>query len=349
MKRARSKNKSKTYFELRARYEAKRHTQKWKVRKRNKKLQKLNAFIHHKQQLAKPLTNHPAPKIFSFVQNPNLVLKYFTEAEKLFKDKHRLNLNIDDIDILTPDAISLLVASVNDKSFHHNSGYVGDAPKKPELKKLFAESGFYNFVNNRGFNRTADGNLLHREMHTKVMPELAMKAALTGIRHTFGNENPYEPLYNILIECMSNTNNHASLNSSEKCNWWLYVYNDPDSKITSYSFLDLGVGIFDSVVVQGYLKKILKGTIAYKNIKIVDDLLAGKIQSRVDEDNEIRGKGIPQIVEYSKKRTFKEFFIITNDVKINLKTSDREQLDYNFKGTFLYWEIQDTKNNNDGN
>jgi len=138
-------------------------------------------------------------------------------------------------------------------------------------------------------------------------------------------------------------NKYVNLKSKEKCNCWLYVYNDPITNNTSYSFLDLGVGIFDSVVVKGYVKQLLKGTLAYKNINIVDELITGKIQSRVDEDNEIRGKGIPQIVEYSKTKTFKEFYIITNDVKINLKTSDREQLDYNFSGTFLYWEIQKTK------
>lgn len=344
MKQNKTKNRRDILNAIRSRYQAKRHTKNWKESKKNKKLHIHEAVVVKQKQAVKPFTDHPAPSNFSFIHNTNEVLKYFVDAEKLFKKKHKLNLNIDDIEELTPDAISLLVASINDKDFHHNSGYKGDAPKKPELKKIFKESGFYNFVRSKGFNGTGNGNLLHKEMHTKVMPVIAQKAALIGIRHTFGNEEPYEPLYNILIECMSNTNNHASLKSTEKCNWWLYVYNDPVSGNTSYSFLDLGVGIFDSVVVQGYLKQFLKGTIAYKNIKIVDELLSGKIQSRVDEDNEIRGKGIPQIVEYSKTRTFKEFYIITNDVKINLKTSDREQLDYNFSGTFLYWEIQKTKN-----
>ena len=337
------KNKKDILNAIRIRYQAKRHTKKWKRRKNNKKHQTHEAAIVTHNRIIKPYTNHPAPLNFSFVRNTNEVLKYFVEAEKLFKKKYKLNLNIDDIDVLTPDAISLLVASINDKNFHHNSGYKGDAPKKPELKKIFKESGFYNFVHSRGFNGTGDGNLLHKEKHIKVMPVIAQKAALIGIRHTFENEEPYEPLYNILIECMSNTNNHASLKTNENCIWWLYVYNDPVSKTTSYSFLDLGVGIFDSVVVQGYLKQLLKGTFVYRNINIVDELLSGKIQSRVDEDNEIRGKGIPQIVEYSKKSTFKEFYIITNDVKINLKTTEREQLDYNFGGTLLYWEIQKTK------
>lgn len=336
------KLKARKITSIRTRYESKRRSKKWKKRKKYIKIHGRDIAVAKHKQFIKPFIDHPAPKKFSFINNTNEVLKYFIDAEKLFKKKYKLNLNIDDIDELTPDAISLMVASINDKDFHHKSGYKGDAPKKPELKKIFKESGFYNFVHSKGFNRAGKGNLLHKEVHTQVMPVLAQKAALIGIRHTFGNEEPYEPLYDILIECMSNTNNHASLKNKEKCKWWLYVYNEPGTKITSYSFLDLGVGIFDSVAVQGYLKQIFKGTIAYKNIKIVDDLLAGKIKSRIDEDNEIRGKGIPQIVEHSKLNAFKEFYIITNDVKINLKTAAREQLDYNFTGTFLYWEIQTT-------
>lgn len=337
------KRRNRLLQKIRSRYQAKRNSKNWKRRKLNRQFQSQIKIANDYKKFIKPYTDHPAPKIFSFVHNTNETLKYFVDAEKLFKKKHKLNLNIDEIDELSSDAIALLVASINDRNFHHNSGYKGDAPKKPELKKLFKESGFYNFVKSRGFNRVGDGNLLHKEMHTKVMPNLAQKAALLGIRHTFGNEEPYEPLYDILIECMSNTNNHASLKSTTKCNWWLYVYNDPTTKNTSYSFLDLGVGIFDSIVVQGYIKQFLKGTVAYKNIKIVNDLLSGKIQSRVDMDNEIRGKGIPQIVEHSKHNTFKEFYIITNDVKINLKTLESEQLAYNFSGTFVYWVIQATK------
>jgi len=335
------KNKN-LYLLIRARYEAKRHKKKWKERKRNIKTQDQGQKIAVRKQAEKPYAEHIAPSDFSFINNTNEVLKYFFEAEKKFKEKQNLNFNIDDIEVLTPDAIALLVASINDKDFHHNSQYRGRAPKKMELKKIFRESGFYNFVSSRGFNKASDGNLLHKEMNTKVMPKLAQKASIKGILHTFGNENPYEPLYDILIECMSNTNNHASPNNTKKCKWWLYVYNDPYTKNTSYSFLDLGVGIFDSMIVKSYIKKTFKGTPLYKNIKLVDDLLTGKIQSRVEEDREIRGKGIPQIVEYSKKETFKEFLIITNDVKMNLKTSEREQLDYNFGGTFVYWEIKKT-------
>lgn len=169
------------------------------------------------------------------------------------------------------------------------------------------------------------------------------KASLVGIKYTFKSLKPYEPLYDILIECMSNTNNHASPDNDGKCNWWLYVYNEPGTNITSYSFLDLGVGIFKSAVVQNYIKQLFKGSTIYKNINLVEELLNGKIQSRIDEDKEIRGKGIPQIVSYAKLETFKEFYLITNDVKINIKTGVKIQLDFNLSGTFLLGNTTELK------
>jgi hypothetical protein len=256
--------------------------------------------------------------------------------------RHRENIIFDiaNVDVLTADTIALLVASIKDIDFTHGSNYSGNAPTKPDLLKLFTESGFYSHVRTNGLFALGEENLLHKEVNQKVVPEVAKNAALVGIRHVFKNDKPFDPLYEILIECMSNTNNHANLETQGKCNWWLYVYSDPNKRITSYSFLDLGVGIFESAVVQSYLKNLFRNTPFYKNISLVDDLLAGEIQSRIGKDNEIRGKGIPQIVEHADSKHFKAFYIIANDVKIDLKTKSREQLKHKLNGTFLYWELQ---------
>lgn len=75
------------------------------------------------------------------------------------------------------------------------------------------------------------------------------------------------------------------------------------------------------------------------NVDLVQDLLDGKIKSREIIDNNIRGKGIPQIARNSQQDVFRRAYIISNDVKINLKTRDAEKLKNNFQGTCLYWEL----------
>ena len=322
------------------RYSAKRRTKKWKNRKKARKIDHQRQVQKVRKQAKKPYTKLPAPKSFSLIANTNEVLKYFDDAEKRLRGGENITFDITNVSTLTPDTIALMVASVNDSDFYHEGNLSGNVPQKSDLAKLFNESGFHEHVSTRGYFVTNKNNLLHKEMNKKVVSSIAKDASLTGIRHVFGNEKPFEPLYEILIECMSNTNNHAVLHHRGKCNWWLYAYSEPNEKVTSYSFLDLGVGIFKSAVVQEKLKNLFKGTVFYGNIKLVDDLLAGRLQSRVDEDKEIRGKGIPQIVEHSKSDNFKSFYIITNDVKMNLKTGERVQLSYSLNGTFLYWELQ---------
>ena len=343
MKKIKKTKKYQRYLRARARYSAKRRSAKWKIRKKNKKLinQKINQKNRRsKKQKAKPFYSISAPQRFSLIENTDEVLKYFELAEKRLRKKENLNLDISNVEELSSATIALMIASINDIDFMHDSHVIGNEPKKIELKKLFRESGFYDYVKTTGsFSSKNEQNLLHKEVNKKVVSRIAKKASLTGIKHVFNNEKSFEPLYEVLVECMSNTNSHADLKVRGKCNWWLYVYNNPNKRITSYSFLDLGVGIFKSIVVQEYLKRIAIGTVLYKNINLVDDLLSGKLQSRIDIDREIRGKGIPQIVEHSKLKNFKSFYIIANDVKINLKTEEKEQLKYFLNGTFLYWEL----------
>lgn len=332
--------KAEKHFFIRTTYQAKRRTLKWKKYKKRKK-QNINLIkLRKRKQEKKPYLVIPAPKNFSLIENTDEVLAYFNKAEKLTRKRENLTLDISEVDELTADTVALMVASINDPDFKHDSGIKGNAPKKPELHKLFTESGFYDHVFTAGKFAKGKENLLHKEVHRNVVPEVAKNASLTGIEHVFGKREPFEPLYEILIECMSNTNNHANLHNQGKCNWWLYVYSDPNQNITSYTFLDLGVGIFKSAVLQNYLKSTFKGTPLYKNINLVDDLLAGKIQSRIDKDKEIRGKGIPQIVDHAKLANFRSFYIIANDVKINLKNGSKTQLAHNLSGTVLYWELK---------
>jgi len=339
MKRISRKSTSWTYFLIRKRYQEKRQKSKWKNRKRNKKLSRQwhNSIIaKHKKA---PYIDHKAPENFSFINNTDEVLEYFNKAKTIFHNKENVNFDISDVTQMTPDTIALLVASVNNSKFIKTGNSKGNAPKDDELRKIFTESGFGEYVSSSGFRGSKSGNLLHKEVNKKVVPKIAKNSCILGLEHVFKEIKPFPPLYEILIECMSNTHNHANLNIQGECKWWLYVYNNPKTKTTSYSFLDLGVGIFESTHIKNYITKILKIIGAYQNIDLVDDLLKGKIHSRIEIDRELRGKGIPQIVNHSKNTCFRNFFIITNNVKIDLTNRINTTLKQDFNGTFFHFEL----------
>lgn len=345
-------NKSRKNFEkkLRRMSARVRYAQKSRIRRkkwlRNKRLEKLhtkkvtkNEKIRKSIQSAKSYKTFTAPADFSLVSNTNEVLKYFSDVEKATRKGNNIIFDIKDVTSLTPDAIAFLVACIKDQDFTHGVLYKGNAPSDPGLEKMFTASGFYDHVIAPGNFKQGKENLLHRETHIKVKSDVAKNAALIGINHVFRGKRIFEPLYEILIESMSNTNNHASPEEDVNCKWSLLVYSDPKKRMTSYSFLDLGIGIFESAVVKDYIRNIFKGTLLYSNLNLVDKLLSGELQSRIDKDREIRGKGIPQIVDSASSVHFQRFYIISNDVKIDLKTRKAELLKNNFKGTFLYWEL----------
>ncbi|MHB8260383.1 MAG: hypothetical protein ACYDCN_15860 [Bacteroidia bacterium] len=322
-----------------------------KVKKRRIHIYKRKVALHEKlytyedKKVQKTFIRLPAPVDFTFIDNTDNVLEYLRTSEKHFKQNRGVIFDKSDVNVLTSDTIALFSAFLSGKQ-----KFRGNSPKKENLKQLFEESGFYNHVRaQRKYKdkENKEGNLLHKESNNIVSPDVAGEAVIKGIKHTGLNlTKDSDPVYNTLIECMQNTNNHASGPSRYgNCNWWLYVYNDPTENITKYSFVDLGVGIFTSLVAKGFVRKFFKTLTVLPNIKLVDDFLNGNIVSREEKDNEIRGKGIVQIIEYAKSDYFKRFYIIANDIKINVKTDERWQLNNNMDGTFLYWELQNSKKN----
>jgi len=328
--------------------EYQRITNKKVIRRQNRKSERsgrVNTYVEeHKRYFLtaknpNEYTNLVAPDEFSFVSNTENVLKYFAFAEKTISERKQIILNISSIKRLTSDAIALLIAKITLRSFNRGIKIIGNAPRNEQLLNLFIQSGFYHYVQSKAPKlQTKPNLLLHKRTNHKVEPTIAKQACLIGIRHTFGNSEIYEPLYDILIEAMQNTNNHAGLERKGLYDWWLFVFNDPESKISSYSFLDLGVGIFESLPVKNWRRGILEATGLTSNVNLVDRLISGEISSRTGKAE--RGKGIPQIYQCSTDKNIKEFIIVSNDVHANLKTKQYTKLSTTFGGTLLYWEIQ---------
>ncbi|MCH7413772.1 hypothetical protein MM213_09775 [Belliella sp. R4-6] len=293
----------------------------------------------------KPTQNIEAPKKFSLIENTEEVLAYFKTARTYLSEGYPIRFDISEIDALTTDAIALQIARIKDANFHKNKGILGNAPNNPKLKELFLQSGFYNYVQTQGPKpQIKDTTLIHKITDNKVEPLIAKEACLSGLRHTFNSEEIFDPLYDIIIEIMQNTNNHAG-EERGKYDWWIHIYNDPISKTSKYTFLDLGVGIFESLPARTFKEKTLAEKLGFShNVDLIEPLFNGEIKSRTGRPE--RGNGIPQVYDSSKDKAFSKFVLITNDVFVNLKTLETKKLKNNFSGTLFYWEL---KQDNDGN
>lgn len=322
----------------RARYQYKRSTQKWKKRKKRIKTLRLLAIFVRRKFAKKIYHNCESPEDFSFINNTNDVLSYFNWVTEFIHKKQSVNLDISKITNLTPDTITLLVAKLGEKE-SRKVGMSGNAPENPLLRRMFLESGLYNFVNSKVKKRRALNNKLWKHStNNKVRGEMAGEA-IAACRNLFSlNGKIYDTdnLYNLLVEAMSNTMNHADKKRSN-INWWLYYYIEESTQTLKYSFIDLGIGIFNSANFESF-RNIAKH-LYIGNQLLVEPFLEGKIISSRETDREISGKGVKQIISCANLPEFTKFIIITNDIKIDVKTRQSERLYHNFEGTFIYFEI----------
>jgi hypothetical protein len=244
--------------------------------------------------------------------------------------------------------IILLIAILKDKK-SMKVGISGNAPKDPQLEKLFVESGLYDFVSSKGKKKVASNNKLWKHStNNQVKGEIAGEAVLVCKNLFIENEINYDTdnLYNLLVEAMSNTINHADKKKAH-INWWLYYFIDENKKSIKYSFIDLGIGIFKSASFASFRR--IANYFVPGNSLLVKPFLEGKIISSRENDNEISGKGVKQIVSCAQKPEFINFTIITNDQIIDIKNKDSHSINCNFDGTFIHFEILFAKNIIDGN
>jgi hypothetical protein len=331
MKKFYTEKKHKKFNSIRSKKRLHKHR-----KRKNKKYDPFKTFFGRKQKRKNDVQNIQAPSKFSFVENTEKTLKYFRKARKYLSKGYPINFDISKIDYLTSDAIALQIARIKDEKFHYYNTIYGNAPDDLKSKELFLQSGFYKYVQTKGPKPSGYNKLIHKITDNKVEPVIAKEACISGLKHTFGNEDIFDPLYDILIKIMQNTNNHAG-ETRGKYNWWLHVYNDPVSSTSKYTFLDLGVGIFESLPVQTFKRKISDIVGLTSNTDLVEPLFKGKIKSRTGKPE--RGKGIPQVYDSSKNKAFKEFYLISNDVKVDMKNMNIKKLNNNFSGTLFYWEL----------
>lgn len=290
-------------------------------------------------------TRKIAPVNFSLINNTEEVIGYFKDISKNFAKRQQVAFDLENVENLSTDAIALLIAKVKDLNFTRGLHISGNAPKKTSLKKLFDDSGFLDHVSSSYYHPKNEKNLLiHQQTHKKVEPEIAKKVGEMAVNHTFKDSRKFQPIFKIMIECMANTDNHADIKREGIHDWWLFTSCNQENNVTSFSFLDLGIGIFNSNPVNTYKQRLITAAESLTdislrdNVKLLPKLFSGEIYTSRTKDK-TRGQGLPTLKECSENPHIKNFTIITNNVKTSLPTLETVELKNKFNGTFLYWEL----------
>jgi len=213
----------------------------------------------------------------------------------------------------------------------------GTYPREEEPMRMFRESGFDEYLKtslpaafqNRGAILKQDLSLNAKQADGEYARRLVDFAAKDD-----GRKLRLKASFAHLVECMGNTHQHAAdVVGTES--WWASVFKDRRRQRDCFTFVDMGVGIFNSIELSARLR--LMNLLNTYRPTILKELLAGRIPSSTRL--RYRGRGLPSIFESCKKGRIDRLVILTNDVFADIESDKYLMLSSELRGVILYWEV----------
>lgn len=278
-----------------------------------------------------------APPEFSFVHNAEGVIKFLNEMRERFQRKQNIEIDIGDATLITADAITVLVSRLKDTRYTRGFDYRGNAPADENLRHKFTESGFYNHVISNVKPKNADYGSIRARGTYQADGGIALELIRFITTKLLGRYEKRGGVYNTILECMNNTVHHAAgrkVRRKEK--WWVSVHFDEDTQKGYFTFVDNGVGIFNSRD-PSVRERAMHALGVRDNAGLLRKMLLREIPSSTGIP--YRGQGLPSMRDCLLRGDIQNLIIVTNDVYANVASNDYRPMETSFDGTMLYWEI----------
>lgn len=279
-----------------------------------------------------------APEVFDLVREPEYFLSTFDRIEHQLR---RGRVPLLDFTVQTqavsPDALLSMLALGIRLSRKYSREIRLRLPTDPVLAAAFENSGVMSYL--RGVPPTTrDVGMIRRRQSRKVEPETAQDLIIFATKTLFGERRREYGSYSTFIECMGNTFEHSDKEAEGEELWWASIYCNVDVQKAQCAFVDTGIGIFDSVVYKGIVRK-LRGVLqkAISKPDVLRELLERKIGSRTGES--YRNRGLPRIYKDAQSGAIRNLVIITDRVYADIEREVWRTLNRPFRGTFYYWEF----------
>ena len=293
-----------------------------------------------------------APKILSFVKNPDEVSEFIAQLRNLEIAKKPAHVVLKHVTEIDYDGITVLLSAVV-RFQSKRIAFNGDLPNDKAACEMIIDSGFFNYINDYKFKDEDHYELKATKIYThakkNVDSVLAEKIVEAASQVIWGGKKRCPGVQRVFLELMQNTNNHASFESAGKKHWWISVKHIKEERRVTFSFVDYGVGVFNSLrnkkphekfygaFEQLYERAINKMT-GNTDSQLLPLIFEGELH-RTATGRTYRGKGLPGIYQALKRNQISNLAMITNRVVYNSAKNTCEPLYVPFEGTFVYWEL----------
>ena len=298
------------------------------------------SFPTREEVPSKGIVNSPAS--LSILNDVHSCVRFFSNIRNQAKEVQseivkRVTLNIANIQEIDLPATMVLNALGRElKGYGIN--LCGNFPQNVGCYDFFVKTGFLNDkYNNKGvrFNKSEKTDYFTlNKGQGRLSVEDTVKICKI-VKHACDHlerEDFYDDVVAVVKEIAGNS---IEWSHSYKEQWTLGVMFD-DACVT-FTILDLGRGILDTIFRKFKLKNLFSNDIDFLN-----DVFDKQYSSSSKEGN--RYKGLPSIKKAYIDGKIQHLFVMTNSVLISFDSSDRStqfsQSRKAFNGTLYYWEIR---------
>lgn len=286
--------------------------------------------------------NFVAPVKFSLENNTAETMEFFDKIMSTKNNKRIgtvFNIDSSNVEDVSVDALMYLIAIINDVKYNSIFRYTfcGNFPKSDNAMRIYKESGFMDFVQSNCNMVIPKSNSIRIQRGDNNDPITAKQVCQFVQQNCFLNKIDTMPLYNILVEMMGNTRQHAyekGMYDKAKC-WYLYAEEEQDN--IKFVFLDTGLGI-PATIQKKWTEKI---PIINKDSEFIKSALNGDFRTQTKMPN--RGKGLPQISDSFKSGLLRDVFVCSGKGICRLNNTNNystNEMKYKLSGTLFSWIIQ---------
>jgi len=310
----------------------------------NKKIQTKREILHYKQI--------KAPEYFSLAHNTEETLSFISQIEHCFENKQRVFVDLNKVEKVANGAIVVLL-SILVKFKTNGIKFNGNFPKNEEALEVLQSSGFFKYLYEKidKSETYSFENAICTHANKSVNSELSDEIIKESSKHIWGEERTCTGVQRVFLELMQNTNNHADLNKQGEKHWWATITPSSKEKKVTFSFIDYGIGIFESLSNKPKENKFydainkVKSVFKFNsNAELLKLLLNGDVHKTVT-GKYYRGKGLPGIYNACRNNKISNLIIISNDAIADYSTNTYKKLNSKLSGTFVYWELNENNVN----
>ena len=284
-----------------------------------------------------------APKQFDVLSNTAEMMEFFDRVVN-FKSGENIYLNFADVKKVSFDSI-LYLCCVIDECRDRGIILSGNYPYDDECRRAMRRSAFETYLTRRikkeiqtDSHITIWGTKSEPERSRKIIDFIASK--LPGNSHL-------KTFQSVLVECMTNSHNHAYAERGER-KWWLTANYSAEERCVSISFLDNGAGIA-ATIRKNFWEKIQRAFAGASDVKLIHSALMGDFRTKTRQKE--RGLGLPAIFRYYRNGHLQNFHLISTSAALHAGDNGQliqQPLPVAFKGTLFAWrtgEVTDEKGN----